>query len=44
MLKVKIGVLMVALALTTAGSEKMIVPLAFMALGIWLMRGAIEWK
>lgn len=43
MLKEKIGIISVALALTTSSSELMIVPTAFMALGLWLMRGLVEW-
>lgn len=43
MVKAKIGMVCVALALTTSSSEMMIVPIAFMALGLWLMRGLIEW-
>lgn len=43
MLKERIGIICIALALTTSSSELMIVPMAFMALGIWLIRGVIEW-
>lgn len=38
------GVISIALALTTSGSETMIVPMAFMALGLWLVRGYVKWE
>lgn len=43
MLKEKCGFVLMALGISTANSEWLIVPMAFMALGIWLMRGLIEW-
>ena len=43
MLKIKIGWVFIALGVSTANSERIIVPLAFMAIGLWLMKGVVEW-
>lgn len=32
------------LGTVTADSEMLIVPLALMGVGIWLVRGVVEWK
>lgn len=42
MLKESIGIMMIALGVSTADSETLIVPIALMALGMWLARGAVK--
>ena len=42
-MKERIGVVFIALALSTTGVKPMLVPMAFMAIGIWLVREVIEW-
>ena len=42
MLKERVGMVLMALGLMTADSEWLIVPIALMAVGIWLIRGLIH--
>lgn len=44
MLKEKAGIIMIALGVSTANSEDLIVPLLFMGVGLWLIRGLITWE
>ena len=44
MIKEKLGIVMVAVGMSTAGADNNpLVPIAFMAAGLWLMRGLVEW-
>lgn len=43
MLKVKIGWTLMILGVSTANSEYIIVPLALMSVGLWCIKGAVEW-
>lgn len=39
----KMGMLLIILGICTADSSNLIVPLASMAIGLFLIRGVIEW-
>lgn len=39
----RIGLVLMILGTVTADSEMLIVPLALMGIGIWLVRGVVEW-
>lgn len=43
MLKQKIGMMLIILGICTVESEWLVVPIALLALGAWLMRGLVEW-
>lgn len=43
MQKEKIGLVLIALAVSTSGSEQLLVPMALMGAGLWLVRGMVEW-
>lgn len=43
MLKEKIGIVLIALGISTANSEMLILPLASMGIGVWLIRSVVEW-
>lgn len=40
----RIGMVLMILGVCTANSEMLIVPFALMGVGIWLVRGVVEWK
>ena len=42
-LKEKIGFCFMALGTSTAGSEKIYVPLILMGIGLWFVRRLVEW-
>lgn len=39
----KIGMVLMILGVCTADSANLIVPLALMGVGLWLVRGVVEW-
>lgn len=43
MIKDAIGVLSVALGVSTAGSEEIWIPFILMGIGMFLLRGLVEW-
>lgn len=43
MLKEKIGAMLIILGVVTADSEWLIIPIALVGLGIFLIKGVIEW-
>lgn len=40
----KIGMVLMILGVCTADSEMLIIPFVLMGVGIWLVRGVVEWE